>query len=111
MRLFDHQTSNRYRGGSDDAYKVLFVVAMTFQTAPIVINGASAQERTRPPFMPRAIALAPTKRGVLAITVSSPDFANQNYQDKGFVQTRSAARSTSGEIAIRFGIENFKPLQ
>ena len=54
------------------------------------IDSASAQPRapTRPaPFTPRVIALAPAKAGAPAITVTSPDFGNQNYLDKRFFQT------------------------
>ena len=56
-----------------------------------VSQAASAQapEVTRTaPFTPRAIFLAPPKPGAAPIIVSSPDFANQNYQDKRFFQTK-----------------------
>ncbi|HEY4406224.1 MAG TPA: YbhB/YbcL family Raf kinase inhibitor-like protein [Xanthobacteraceae bacterium] len=50
--------------------------------------GAQAPEVTRAaPFTPRAILLAPPKPGAAPIMVNSPDFANQNYQDKRFFQT------------------------
>jgi Raf kinase inhibitor-like YbhB/YbcL family protein len=48
---------------------------------------AQAPEPTRSaPFTPRAIFLAPAKPGAPPIMVSSPDFTNQNYQDKRFFQ-------------------------
>ncbi len=53
------------------------------------VNSAVAQAPapTRSaPFTPRAIVLAPAKPGAPPIMVSSPDFANQNYQDKRFFQ-------------------------
>ena len=56
-----------------------------------VSQAASAQapEVTRTaPFTPRAIFLAPPRPGAAPIIVSSPDFANQNYQDKRFFQTK-----------------------
>jgi len=50
---------------------------------------AQAPEVTRTaPFTPRAIFLAPPRPGAAPIMVSSPDFANQNYQDKRFFQTQ-----------------------
>jgi Raf kinase inhibitor-like YbhB/YbcL family protein len=58
--------------------------------AAAVPDTAAAQpsERTRSvPITPRVIALAPPKLGATKITVSSPDFANQNYADKRFFQT------------------------
>jgi len=63
---------------------------ITFLTLAATITGALAQapETTRSaPFTPRAIYLAPPKPGAPPIMVSSPDFANQSYQDKRFFQT------------------------
>jgi Raf kinase inhibitor-like YbhB/YbcL family protein len=58
--------------------------------ASATMNCAAAQPRepTRPePITPRVIALAPAKAGAPPITVTSPDFASQNYLDKRFFQT------------------------
>src|SRR5260370_13462677 len=68
----------------------LCAAGIMFAAAAATIDSAAAQprERTRPePITPRVIALAPAKPGAPMIAVSSPDFANQNYQDKRFFQT------------------------
>lgn len=68
----------------------LCAAGITFLTLATTIDRAVAQapETTRSaPFTPRAIYLAPPKPGAPAIMISSPDFANQNYQDKRFFQT------------------------
>jgi Raf kinase inhibitor-like YbhB/YbcL family protein len=68
----------------------LSAVAIALLAAAATVNCAAAQprERTRAaPITPRVIALAPANPGAPTITVSSPDFANQNYQDKRFFQT------------------------
>ena len=68
----------------------LCAVGITFLTVAATMDCATAQprERTRPePITARVIALAPAKPGASTITISSPDFANQNYQDKRFFQT------------------------
>ena len=68
----------------------LHAAAITLLALAAATQAASAQapEVTRTaPFTPRAIFLAPPKPGAAPITVSSPDFANQNYQDKRFFQT------------------------
>jgi Raf kinase inhibitor-like YbhB/YbcL family protein len=68
----------------------LCAAGITFLTLAATITSAAAQapETTRSaPFTPRAIYLAPPKPGASPIMVSSPDFANQNYQDKRFFQT------------------------
>jgi Raf kinase inhibitor-like YbhB/YbcL family protein len=65
----------------------LCAAGVTFLAAAATMNGAAAQ-RTRPePITPRVIALAPATPGAPTIAVSSPDFANQNDQDKRFFQT------------------------
>jgi Raf kinase inhibitor-like YbhB/YbcL family protein len=61
-------------------------LALIVIVAATDVAGAQGSERTVP-ISPRAIALAPPKPGAPTITVSSPDFANQNYQDKRFFQT------------------------
>jgi Raf kinase inhibitor-like YbhB/YbcL family protein len=66
------------------------VRAIAFLILAATMNCASAQapEPTRSaPFTPRAIFLAPAKPGAPPIMVNSPDFADQNYQDKRFFQT------------------------
>jgi Raf kinase inhibitor-like YbhB/YbcL family protein len=72
----------------------LYATGLSLLTVAAAIDSAVAQEqeRTRPPFTPRVIALAPAKPGALTITVSSPDFANQNYKDKRFFE-----RTVGGE--------------
>jgi Raf kinase inhibitor-like YbhB/YbcL family protein len=68
----------------------LHVVAIALLALAATTQAASAQapEVTRTaPFTPRAIFLAPPRPGASPIMVSSPDFANQNYQDKRFFQT------------------------
>src|ERR1700689_1733422 len=64
--------------------------AITLLALAAISQAASAQapEVTRTaPFAPRAVFLAPPKPDAAPIMVSSPDFANQNYQDKRFFQT------------------------
>lgn len=61
-------------------------VVTAFLTACATMNCASAQQ---PPehaltWTPRVIALAPPKPGAPTMTVSSPDFAGQNYRDRRF---------------------------
>jgi Raf kinase inhibitor-like YbhB/YbcL family protein len=68
----------------------LCAAGITLLTLAAMMDCATAQprERTRPePIAPRVIALAPAKPGAPTITISSPDFVNQNYQDKRFFQT------------------------
>jgi Raf kinase inhibitor-like YbhB/YbcL family protein len=63
---------------------------MMFVIANAAVEWAAAQpsdRSRREPITPRVIALAPAKAGAPAIRVSSPDFQNQNYQDKRFFQT------------------------
>jgi Raf kinase inhibitor-like YbhB/YbcL family protein len=63
---------------------------ITLLALAAAVQAASAQapEVTRTaPFTPRAIFLAPPRPGAAPIMVSSPDFANQSYQDKRFFQT------------------------
>ena len=68
----------------------LHTAAITLLALAAATQAASAQApavtRTAP-FTPRAIFLAPPKPGGAPIMVNSPDFANQNYQDKRFFQT------------------------
>src|SRR5215471_6284389 len=67
-----------------------YASTIPFLILAATMNCATAQapEQTRSaPFTPRAIFLAPPKPGTTPIMVSSPDFANQNYQDKRFFQT------------------------
>jgi Raf kinase inhibitor-like YbhB/YbcL family protein len=59
---------------------------ITFLLASAAIDCASAQQPAEHTFTPRVIALAPPKPGALTMTVSSPDFAGQNYQDRRFFQ-------------------------
>jgi Raf kinase inhibitor-like YbhB/YbcL family protein len=68
----------------------LHAAAISLLALAAAAQAASAQapEVTRTaPFTPRAIFLALPKPGAAPIMVSSPDFANQNYQDKRFFQT------------------------
>lgn len=68
----------------------LCAAGIAFLAAAATLDCATAQpsEPTRAaPITPHVIALAPAKPGAPAITVTSPDFANQNYQDKRFFQT------------------------
>jgi len=61
---------------------------MTFLAAAATMDCATAQPRERArPITPRVIALASAQTGAPAITVTSPDFANQNYRDRRFFQT------------------------
>jgi Raf kinase inhibitor-like YbhB/YbcL family protein len=63
---------------------------ISFLGAAATMDCAAAQPRepARPePITPRVIALAPAKAGAPPITVTSPDFASQNYLDKRFFQT------------------------
>jgi len=63
-------------------------IAFLTLAATITCATGQAPETTRSaPFTPRAIYLAPSKPGAPPIMVSSPDFANQNYQDRRFFQT------------------------
>jgi Raf kinase inhibitor-like YbhB/YbcL family protein len=73
----------RQASGLHAAAIALLALAATLQAAR-----AQAPEVTRTaPFTPRAIFLAPPRPGSAPIMVSSPDFTNQNYQDKRFFQT------------------------
>ena len=68
----------------------LHAAALALLALAAATQAASAQapEVTRTaPFTPRAILLAPPTPGAAPIMVSSPDFGNQNYQDKRFFQT------------------------
>jgi Raf kinase inhibitor-like YbhB/YbcL family protein len=61
-------------------------VVVTFLTASAMMNHAVAQQPGEHTFTPRVIALAPPKPGEPPISVSSPDFAGQNYKDRRFFQ-------------------------
>jgi Raf kinase inhibitor-like YbhB/YbcL family protein len=86
--------------------------ASTFSAAAITLSlvvmmdgvFAQAPEVTRTaPFTPRAIFLAPPKPGAAPIMVSSPDFANQNYQDKRFFQTLVGGRNMAPGVSWSAG--------
>jgi Raf kinase inhibitor-like YbhB/YbcL family protein len=63
---------------------VITLLALAAATLPA---HAQAPEVTRTaPFTPRAIFIASPRPGTAPIVVSSPDFANQGYQDKRFFQ-------------------------
>ena len=81
-------------------------VVITGLLAAATMDGASAQPRPRVstvPFTPRVIALAPAKAGAPTITVSSPDFAGQNYQDKRFFQTVNGGLDMAPGVAWSAG--------
>jgi hypothetical protein len=61
-------------------------VMITFLIASATMNCASAQQAGEDTltWTPRVIALAPPKTDAPTMTVSSPDFAGQNYRDKRF---------------------------
>jgi Raf kinase inhibitor-like YbhB/YbcL family protein len=59
---------------------------ITFLLTSAVADCANAQQPAAHTFTPRVIALAPPKPGTPTMTVSSPDFAGQNYQDRRFFQ-------------------------
>jgi Raf kinase inhibitor-like YbhB/YbcL family protein len=68
----------------------LYAAGLTFLATVATIDSAGAQPQPRQrtdPFTPRVIALVPAKPGAPAITVTSADFAGQNYKDKRFFQT------------------------
>jgi Raf kinase inhibitor-like YbhB/YbcL family protein len=68
----------------------LCATGIAFLAAAATMDCAAAQTRepARPaPFTPRVVALAPAKAGAPSLTVTSPDFASQNYLDKRFFQT------------------------
>jgi Raf kinase inhibitor-like YbhB/YbcL family protein len=79
---------------------------ITFLAAASTLDGASAQPQPRQrtdPITPRVIALAPAKAGAPALTVTSPDFANQNYQDKRFFQTVVGGQNMAPGVAWTAG--------
>ena len=83
----------------------LYATAIAFLAAA-AMDCATAQPGapTRPePFTPRVIALAPAKAGAASITVTSPDFANQNYLDKRFFQTVVGGRNMAPGVAWSAG--------
>jgi Raf kinase inhibitor-like YbhB/YbcL family protein len=61
-------------------------VALLCFAASAAMNGASAQQAAEHTWTPRVIALAPPAAGAPTLTVSSPDFAGQNYNDRRFFQ-------------------------
>ena len=65
---------------------IAFLAASATTTAVATMNRANAQQPSEHTWTwtPRVIALAPPKPGAPTMTVSSPDFAGQNYQDKRF---------------------------
>jgi Raf kinase inhibitor-like YbhB/YbcL family protein len=63
------------------------VAGIAFLAAAVAMDCATAQPERTQPITPRVIALAPARPGAPTIKVSSPDFANQNYQDRRFFQT------------------------
>src|SRR6202051_2704014 len=84
----------------------LCAAGIAFLAAAAAMDCAIAQPRERPrpePITPRVIALAPAKAGAPAITVTSPDFANQNYQDKRFFQTVVGGQNMAPGVAWSAG--------
>jgi Raf kinase inhibitor-like YbhB/YbcL family protein len=84
----------------------LCTAGLTFLAAAATLDCAAAQPRPRErsePFTPRVIALAPAKSGAPAITVNSPDFAGQNYQDKRFFQTVVGGQNMAPGVAWSAG--------
>jgi Raf kinase inhibitor-like YbhB/YbcL family protein len=84
----------------------LGAAGLTFLAAAATMDCAAAQPRepTRPaPITPRVIALAPAEAGAPSITVFSPDFANQNYQDKRFFQTVVGGENLAPGVAWSAG--------
>ncbi len=84
----------------------LCAAGIAFLAAVATLDCATAQPSgpTRAaPFTPRVIALAPAKPGAPAITVTSPDFANQNYQDKRFFQTVVGGQNMAPGVAWSAG--------
>jgi Raf kinase inhibitor-like YbhB/YbcL family protein len=84
----------------------LCAAGIAFLASAASLDCATAQpsERTRAaPITPRVIALAPAKPGAPTITVTSPDFANQNYQDKRFFQTVVGGRNMAPGVAWSAG--------
>ena len=65
----------------------LCVAGIALLIAAAAMDCATAQPERTQPITPRVIALAPARPRAPTIKVSSPDFANQNYQDKRFFQT------------------------
>jgi phosphatidylethanolamine-binding protein (PEBP) family uncharacterized protein len=61
-------------------------VALLCLAASAAMDGASAQQAAEHTWTPRVIALAPPAAGAPTLTVSSPDFAGQNYNDRRFFQ-------------------------